>query len=89
MMSAIDSHGARAGVQPLCAALGVARETYYRRRRQRKPCVTTRPRPLRALSESERRDVIDLLHSERFVDRAPAEVVATLLDPYDVPYFGW
>ena len=38
------------------------------------------PTPARALSEKERDKVFDTLCSERFVDRSPAEVVATLLD---------
>ena len=36
--------------------------------------------PPRALSEVERAKVLEVLHSERFADTAPAEVVATLLD---------
>jgi putative transposase len=32
------------------------------------------------LSERERQEVLDLLHSERFVDQAPAQVAAALLD---------
>jgi len=32
------------------------------------------------VSEGERRVVLDLLHSERFIDTAPAEIYATLLD---------
>ncbi len=80
MMLAIDEHGARVGIQPLCAALNVSRETYYRRRRPQTPTVMARRRSPRALCDNERREVIDVLHSERFVDRAPAEVVATLLD---------
>ena len=32
------------------------------------------------MSETERGEVFDTLCSERFVDRSPAEVVATLLD---------
>src|SRR3990172_1146313 len=39
-----------------------------------------RPRPHRALGETEREQVLGTLHSERFVDKAPAEVWATLLD---------
>ena len=39
-----------------------------------------RPTPARALSEAERERVLDTLGCERFVDRSPAEVVATLLD---------
>ena len=34
----------------------------------------------RALSQAERHAILDVLHSERFVDIAPAEVWATLLD---------
>jgi putative transposase len=34
----------------------------------------------RALSDVERQAVLDVLHSERFVDMAPAEIYATLLD---------
>ena len=36
--------------------------------------------PGRAFSSAERQAVLDVLHAERFVDRSPAEVYATLLD---------
>jgi putative transposase len=36
--------------------------------------------PDRALGEEERRTLLDALHSERFADRSPAEIYATLLD---------
>jgi putative transposase len=39
-----------------------------------------RPTPARALDAAERRAVLDHLHSERFSDKAPAEVYATLID---------
>ena len=68
-----------AGVRPACEALGVSRATFYRRRRPSGP-QQPRPTPVRALSKSERREVLDVLSEPRFVDRAPAEVVATLLD---------
>jgi putative transposase len=69
------------GTRPACRALGVAPATLYRRRRpapagERPP----RSRPARALSEGECQRVLDELHSERFCDAAPAQVVATLLD---------
>lgn len=38
-----------------------------------------KPSP-RALSPEEKDSVLSELHSDRFIDRAPAEVVATLLD---------
>ena len=40
----------------------------------------------RALSQAERHAILDVLHSDRFVDMAPAEVWATLLD--DGVYLG-
>jgi putative transposase len=39
-----------------------------------------RPTPERALAAAERQGVLDHLHSERFCDKAPAEVYATLID---------
>jgi putative transposase len=63
-----------------CEALGVARSTLYRRRRPVTSKPKRRPRPHRALDENEREGVLDALHSERFVDKAPAQVWATLLD---------
>jgi len=67
---------------PCCTALGVSRASYYRRQQTRPtpPTSQVRPTPPRALSSPERQAVLDALHSERFVDRAPAEIYATLLD---------
>ena len=42
--------------------------------------VRPRPKPVRALAADERQGVIDLLREPRFVDQAPAEVYASLLD---------
>jgi putative transposase len=39
-----------------------------------------RPAPPRALSALERQEVLEVLHTDRFVDRAPTEVYASLLD---------
>ena len=63
-----------------CEALGVARSTLYRRRWPVTSKPKRLPRPHRALDENEREGVLDALHSERFVDKAPAQVWATLLD---------
>ncbi len=69
------------GPTAACRAIEVARATHYRRRRPRvMPELKPRPRPARALSEPERAAVLELLHGDRFGDRAPAEVYATLLD---------
>jgi putative transposase len=69
------------GTAPACRALDIARPTFYRRlgvkgERTPAPC----PAPPRALSAFERQEVLDVLHTERFVDKAPTEVYATLLD---------
>ena len=68
------------GVVPACQALGVSRATFYRRHKATSGHRQPRPTPARALCESEREQVLDVLAGPRFVDRAPAEVVATLLD---------
>ena len=69
------------GTSAACIALAVSRATHYRRTRGRRlGPPAPRPSPARALSETERTTVLDLLHSDRFVDVAPGAVVATLLD---------
>ncbi len=69
------------GLAPACRSLGVSRATAYRHRVPRSP-IERRPRSrsARALSDEERAQVLSQLHSERFVDVAPAAVYATLLD---------
>jgi putative transposase len=71
--------GPRLGIAPTCAALGLPRATYYRRRRPQNARPLHWPSP-RALSVAERAAVLAVLHEPRFVDLAPAEVYATLLD---------
>ena len=78
-MSAAVELSAEVGVAPACTSLGVSRATYYRRRNPRQP-PRVRRRPARSLSAAERQEVLEVLHSERFVDVAPAQVFATLLD---------
>ena len=69
------------GTRPACRVLGASPATIYRHRRPPEPRPPRpRPTPARALSEPEREAVLGVLHSERFVDRSPAEVWATLLD---------
>lgn len=74
------------GVRAACEAVGVAQASYYRRRRQSP--APPRPEPIghrqrrqpRALSAAEQQAILDVLHSDRFADLAPAEVWAILLD---------
>jgi putative transposase len=79
-LKAADELAWHVGVRPACEALEVSRSTFYRRRSPSTGHQRPRPTPARALSEKERDEVYLTLCSDRFVDRAPAEVVATLLD---------
>ena len=66
-----------------CKALGISRATYYRQQRTQDtdPPVAPLPRQSpRALSEAEKQKILETLLSERFVDQAPRQIVATLLD---------
>jgi len=78
-MAAVTEVGADIGVVAACDALNVSRATFYR---QRAPMYGPKQRKAvpRALTASERAVVLALLHEGRFVDQAPAEVYATLLD---------
>jgi putative transposase len=78
-MATVTDVGPRLGIAPTCAALGLPRATYYRRRRPQNAPPLRWPSP-RALSVAERAAVLAVLHEPRFVDLAPAEVYATLLD---------
>ena len=81
-MAKVREHAPVAGVAPLCRALGLARATLYRAWLRARFPVEPRPRPkpARALCDGERQAVLDVLHEQRFVDRPPAQVYATLLD---------
>ena len=66
-----------------CAALGLSRASFHRRSaaaRCPQAPIRPRPTPARALAVAERQAVLDLLREPRFVDQAPAEVYAELLD---------
>lgn len=67
------------GVASACNALGVNRASYYRWQKSPTP-KAPRPRPVRALGADERGRVLDVLDSERFMDKTPREVYAELLD---------
>jgi putative transposase len=68
------------GTAAACKSLDIARPTYYRRLDAGNEKAPSRPAPPRALSAGERQEVLDVLHTDRFVDQAPTEVYATLLD---------
>jgi len=81
-MDASEELAPEVGTAAACRAMGVARATLYRRRNPSGPKKDDprKRRQPRALDEPQRREVLDLLHSPRFVDKAPATVYATLLD---------
>ncbi len=83
-MEAVNTLSPDVGVKAACAALGVSRASLYRRNDTRTQAPSedapSRPAPPRALSQEERESVLDTLHCERFIDLAPHEVYATLLD---------
>jgi len=79
-MAAAAELAATVGAGVACQALDVARASFYRRRRAAPAAAPVRPTPPRALTAAERHAVLEVLHSERFVDTAPTEVYATLLD---------
>lgn len=68
-------------VDALCSALGVPRATYYRHHgndQQKSPAY--RQPPKNAFGKEENQQVLDLLHSERFVDKTPYETFNELID---------
>ena len=58
----------------------MSRASFYRQQQSSSRGLKPRPRPARSLSQTEQQQVLEVLHSERFVDQSPAEVYATLLD---------
>ena len=88
-MDAVTQLASTVGVVAACDFLAVARASFYRRRPVLGPSASLapepappseRPAPARALSAAERAAVLLALHEERFQDRSPAAVQATLLD---------
>lgn len=77
-MKTVKDLGALVGLVAACAALGIARATFYRRSAPMHGPV--RKWSPRALTAGEKRRVLEVLHEPRFADLAPAEVYATLLD---------
>jgi putative transposase len=79
-MQAVEQLAPQVGIAAACEALGVSRASFYRQQQPRSIEPKPRPRPTRSLSQAEQQKVLEVLHSERFVDQSPAEVYATLLD---------
>jgi putative transposase len=79
MIETVREVGPGLGIAPTCAVLGLPTATYYRRITP-KPPPEPRPSPRRTLAAAERGAVLEVLHEPAFVDLAPAQVYAQLLD---------
>lgn len=79
-MQSAQTLSTNVGVVAACEALDLSRASFYRALKPKEASAATSPTPPRALSASERQAVLATLNSERFVDQAPREVYATLLD---------
>lgn len=82
-MDAVTALAPEVGAATACVAFDLPRASFYRlRTRLTRPPVAPlrRTGPPRTLASDERQAVLDLLRGERFVDLAPAEVYASLLD---------
>jgi putative transposase len=80
-MIACQELSADVGTVAACQSMDIARPTYYRRLGAKiEETPMPRPAPPRALSAPECQAVLEVLHTDRFVDKAPTEVYATLLD---------
>jgi putative transposase len=87
-MDAVTHLAPTVGVVDACEFLGVARASFYRERPPLgppaspalEPVLSERSAPARSLSPDERAGVLAVLHDQRFQDRSPAAVQATLLD---------
>ncbi len=81
MMLATESLARDVHTKTACEALDIPRASYYYYRKNRngqKKRAQIRP-PL-ALTPMEEQNVLDTLHTERYCDKAPRQVYATLLD---------
>jgi len=83
LRSAVSELAIDVGTSAACQALVMPRSSYYwhcRKEAAPPERISPSPVPARALAPSERETVLARLHQERFQDRSPAAVYATLLD---------
>lgn len=85
MMSHIKqiSEGKDVALMALCDNLEISRATLYRRTKDdllQPRAANHRIEPHNAISDEQKQEILDVLHSERFVDATPYDVFYTLLD---------
>ena len=81
-MTMIEQHRQQIATLTLCEALEVPRASFYRQQAQKDSTapVVPRTRPEHALSEVEQQTVLATLNDSRFMDLAPPQVYAQLLE---------
>jgi putative transposase len=71
----------KTNIKTACAALNVNHASFYRTKAPRSnKSGCQRPRPPLALDSNEEQYLLDMLHSERFMDLSPYQIYASLLD---------
>ena len=83
-MNITQSLAHEVGIRPACNALDVSRAGFYRWQHPHEKEPSCRLSPL-ALSFEEQSEVLDLLHTDRFIDKAPREIYAALFGAHHVP----
>jgi len=81
-MNMIEQHRRHINTLLLCQALEIPRASFYRQQDKNTSTApgVIRQRPEHALSEAEQQTVLTTLHAPRFVDLAPPQVYAQLLE---------
>lgn len=79
-MQTVKTLGESLGIAATCSALGLPRATYYRKRSPVYGPNPKRKAPPRTIPAAQREEVFNVLNEARFMDKAPAQVWATLLD---------
>ena len=81
-MNAITELSTLTGRAAACKHLAMPRSTYYHRLKPRvcMPSVIVRPSPPHTLTDEERQIILDIAHSDRFINASPAEIVYVLID---------
>lgn len=81
-MNTIEQYRHQVGILPLCEALDIPRASFYHQQNKKDNTepLMPRKRPKHSLSQSEQQIVLDTLHDSRFVDLAPPQVYAQMLE---------
>lgn len=79
-MQRVQEYAPQLTVLTACFIFGVARASYYRSLVKDGMPEPGSVRPKHAIQQEEEKHILDVLHSESFIDKAPYEIFAQLLD---------